>query len=88
MGDPYARLQAGARGMDTATTAVGATIVERGSTRVELPDGTFEVVQCMIDLEPGEWIPGSVDDGQALAVVASGAVTALRGNQVDLFTPG
>jgi len=88
MGVPYKEFRVGFRGLDTAASAPSPTIVQRSSTSIELPDGPFAVVHWIIHLEPGEWTPGSVADGQALAVVDSGEVTELRGDQVDVFTPG
>jgi quercetin dioxygenase-like cupin family protein len=88
MGEPYREFREGFRGLDTAALAASPTIVERGSTSIELPDEAFAVVQWTIHLEPGEWTPGSVEGGQALALVASGVMTILRGDQVDVFTPG
>jgi quercetin dioxygenase-like cupin family protein len=88
MGDPYKEFRADFRGLETAASAAGPTIVQRSSSTTDLPDGAFAVVQRMVHLEPGEWTPGSVADGPALALVSSGEVTTLRGAEVDGFTPG
>jgi quercetin dioxygenase-like cupin family protein len=88
MSDPYVHIQSNSRGVDTRTKPSGPALVERAAARVESPDGAFAVLQWKIHLEPGEWTPRSAQDGHEFDVVTSGVVTVLRGDTVEVFSPG
>lgn len=88
MGNPYVEIRSNSRGVDTVAMKLGPAIIERAAAKVEPPDGAFAVVQWMIHLEPGEWTPRSAQQGDEVGLVASGAVTVLRGDDIEMFSRG
>ncbi|HEY1295794.1 MAG TPA: hypothetical protein VGJ60_22180 [Chloroflexota bacterium] len=59
------------------------TIVGQGSISVERPSRVFELVQMLVDFEPGMWTATHMHGGYDLSMVATGALTLERVGEVQ-----
>jgi quercetin dioxygenase-like cupin family protein len=73
---------------DIGVDVRGPSIVSRSATEVDRPAGAFELVQLVLDLDPGAATPRHVHGGQEFTVVTAGNVTLQRGDDVHVFGPG
>ncbi|HEY1292360.1 MAG TPA: cupin domain-containing protein [Chloroflexota bacterium] len=60
----------------------------RSSVEVDRPSGAFELVQLLLDLDPGAATPRHIHGGQEFTVVTAGNVTLQRGDDIHVFGPG
>jgi quercetin dioxygenase-like cupin family protein len=84
----YLDFGAGHRGLDTIARPLGPTIVHRSSISVDRPSRSLELLQRMVEFDPGIWTPRNVHTGQELALVASGEITLERRGEVEVFKAG
>ena len=84
----YLDFGAGHRGLDTVARPLGPTIVDRSSISVDRPSRTLELVQWLVQFDPGVWTPRHVHGGQELALVASGELTLERRGEAEVFKAG
>jgi quercetin dioxygenase-like cupin family protein len=73
---------------DIGIDVPGPSIVGRSAVDVERPAGAFELVQLVLDLDPGVATPRHMHGGQEFTVVASGNVTLRRGDNVHVIGAG
>jgi len=73
---------------DIGVDVHGPSTVGRSAVEVDRPSGAFELVQLVLDLDPGVATPRHVHGGQEFTVVTAGNVTLQRGDDVHLFGAG
>jgi quercetin dioxygenase-like cupin family protein len=73
---------------DIAVDVPGPSTFTRSAVEVERPAGAFELVQLVLDLDPGVATPRHIHGGQEFTVVTAGNVTLQRGDDVHVFGPG
>jgi quercetin dioxygenase-like cupin family protein len=66
----------------------GPTTFGRASVNVDRPAGALELVQLVLDLDPGISTPRHMHGGQEFSVVTVGSVTLQRGENGQAFGPG
>jgi quercetin dioxygenase-like cupin family protein len=73
---------------DVSIDVPGPSIISRSAVDVERPAGAFELVQLVLDLDPGVATPRHIHGGQEFTMVTSGNVTLQRGDDVHIFGAG
>jgi quercetin dioxygenase-like cupin family protein len=66
----------------------GPTIVGQAVIGVDRPSRVFELMQMLVEFEPGMWTATHMHGGYDLSMVASGAATLERRGELASFTPG
>jgi quercetin dioxygenase-like cupin family protein len=66
----------------------GPMTVNRSSIEVDRPAGAFELVQILLDFNPGVSTPRHMHGGQELAMVTTGEMTLQRSGNVELIGAG
>jgi quercetin dioxygenase-like cupin family protein len=66
----------------------GPATVGRSAVEVDRPAGAFELVQLVLDLDPGAATPRHIHGGQEFTVVTAGHITLQRGDDVRVFGAG
>jgi len=64
-------------------SVVGQAVID-----VDRPSGVFELMQMLVEFEPGMWTATHMHGGYDLSMVAMGAVTLERRGEVKSFTLG
>jgi len=73
---------------DIGVDVAGPSIFGRSAIEVDRPAGAFELVQLVLDLDPGAATPRHVHGGQEFTVVTAGHITLERGDDVHVFGAG
>jgi quercetin dioxygenase-like cupin family protein len=68
--------------------APGPETVDRSSVEVDRPAGALELVQLVLDFNPGIWTPRHLHGGQELAMMTIGEVTLQRKGDIEVFRAG
>jgi quercetin dioxygenase-like cupin family protein len=70
------------------TPPPGPTIVGQAVIGVDRPSRVFELMQMVVEFEPGMWTAPHMHGGYDLSMVATGAATLERRGEVKTFTVG
>jgi hypothetical protein len=62
--------------------------VSRSTVEVDRPEGAFDLVQLVLDLNPGISTPRHIHGGQEFSVVIAGNVTLQRGDTIQVLGAG
>jgi quercetin dioxygenase-like cupin family protein len=70
------------------TPPPGPTIVGQAVIDVDRPSRVFELMEMLVEFEPGMWTATHMHGAYDLSMVATGAATLERRGEVTSFTPG